>query len=48
MFSFHLGSKKSKMFDEAPLNVMNILKTEDVTSNQHIFCVTQQVSEYDL
>ncbi|XP_043477631.1 gamma-glutamyl hydrolase A-like [Leptopilina heterotoma] len=38
---FSSGYKNSKMFKNAPSNVIKILRTENVTANYHIYCITK-------
>ena len=41
---FKRNFKSSRMFKNAPKNVIKILEKEDVTANFHQFCVTETVS----
>lgn len=38
----------SKMFKEAPTDIIDILKNKEVTVNYHQFCIVDEVSRFQL
>jgi hypothetical protein len=41
---FHSGYNTSKLYADAPDNILKILTSENVTVNFHRFCITEAVS----
>jgi hypothetical protein len=47
-FVLRSGYNNSKLYEDAPDNVLNILTSENVTAHFHHFCVTEAVSDITL